>query len=138
MFLILSKVLSFLTGQSSLLGCSGFWHLALAVGVCNLECNNSKNRNNMNNDNNNNDNNYNNGDDNENNTNNNNDNYCERRLILVSAPCDYYIYISFGLPPIFKERITCFLVFLSLWPFYKFFKWILLLLVQVKHKRTFL
>ena len=32
-----------------------------------------------------------------------------------------YIY-SFGVPPSFKERITCFLVFLALWPFYKFFK----------------
>ena len=45
------------------------------------------------------------------------------------------LYNSFGVPPSFKERITCFLVFslgLFLW-----FEWNLLLLVQVKHKRNF-
>ena len=33
-------IFSFLTGLSSLLGPLGFWHLALPVGVCSLECNN--------------------------------------------------------------------------------------------------
>ena len=37
----LSKIFSFLTGLSSLLGPLGFWHLALPVGVCSLECNNN-------------------------------------------------------------------------------------------------
>ena len=42
-FSFLSKVFSFLTGLSSILGPSGFWHLALPVGVCSLECNNDNN-----------------------------------------------------------------------------------------------
>ena len=37
-----------------------------------------------------------------------------------------------GLHPSFRARITCFLFFLSL---FSFSIWILLLLVQVKHKR---
>ena len=41
----LSKIFSFLTGLSSLVGPLGFWHLALSVGVCSLECNNSNNNN---------------------------------------------------------------------------------------------
>ena len=36
-------VLSFLTELSSLLGPSGFWRLALPVGVCSLEYNNNNN-----------------------------------------------------------------------------------------------
>ena len=39
-FFFLSKIFSFLTGLSSLLWPLGFWHLALPVGVCSLECNN--------------------------------------------------------------------------------------------------
>ena len=39
----LSNIFSFLTGLSSLLGPLGFWHLALPVGVCSLECNNNNN-----------------------------------------------------------------------------------------------
>ena len=35
----------FLTGLFSLLGPLGFWHLALPVGVCSLECNNNNNNN---------------------------------------------------------------------------------------------
>ena len=43
-------------------------------------------------------------------------------------------YISLlGLHPSFRARITCYLFFLSL---FSFSMWILLLLVQVKHKRT--
>ena len=41
-----SKVFSFLTGLSSLLGPPGFWRLALPVRVCSLECNNDNNNNN--------------------------------------------------------------------------------------------
>ena len=48
LFSFLSKIFSFLTGLSSLLGPSGFWHLALPVGVCSLECNNNNNNNNNN------------------------------------------------------------------------------------------
>ena len=44
-FFFLSKIFSFLTGLSSLLGPLGFWHLALPVGVCSLECNNNNNNN---------------------------------------------------------------------------------------------
>ena len=46
-FFFLSKIFSFLTGLSSLLGPLGFWHLALPVGVCSLECNNNNNNNNI-------------------------------------------------------------------------------------------
>ena len=45
LFSFLSEVFSFLTGLSSLLGLSGFWLLALPVGVCSLECNNNDNNN---------------------------------------------------------------------------------------------
>ena len=45
LFSFLSKVFSSLTGLSSLLGPLGFWHLALPVGVCSLECNNNNNDN---------------------------------------------------------------------------------------------
>ena len=48
LFYFLPKIFSFLTGLSSLLGPSGFWHLALPVGVCSLECNNNNNNNNNN------------------------------------------------------------------------------------------
>ena len=41
LFYFLSKIFSFLTGLSSLLEPSGFWHLALPLGVCSLECNNN-------------------------------------------------------------------------------------------------
>ena len=43
LFSVISEVFSFLTGLSYLLGPSGFWLLALPVGVCSLECNNSNN-----------------------------------------------------------------------------------------------
>ena len=43
LFFFLSNIFSFLTGLSSLLGPLGFWHLALPVGVCSLECNNNNN-----------------------------------------------------------------------------------------------
>ena len=43
LFLILSKVSFLLSGLSSLLGPSGFWRLALPVGVCRLECINNSN-----------------------------------------------------------------------------------------------
>ena len=46
-FFFLSNIFSFLTGLSSLLGPLGFWHLALPVGVCSLECNNNNNNNNV-------------------------------------------------------------------------------------------
>ena len=46
LFPFLFKVSSFLTGLSSLLGPSGFWCLALPVGVCSLECNNNNGNNN--------------------------------------------------------------------------------------------
>ena len=42
-FFFLSNIFFFLTGLSSLLGPLGFWHLALPVGVCSLECNNNNN-----------------------------------------------------------------------------------------------
>ena len=42
-FFFLSKIFSFLTGLSSLLGPLGFWHPALPVAVCSLECNNNNN-----------------------------------------------------------------------------------------------
>ena len=42
-FFFLSKIFSFFTGLSSLLGPLGFWHLVLPVGVCSLECNNDNN-----------------------------------------------------------------------------------------------
>ena len=45
MFLILSIIFYFLTGLCFQLGPSGFWHLALPVGVCSLECNNNDNNN---------------------------------------------------------------------------------------------
>ena len=48
LFFFLSNIFSFLTGLSSLLGPLGFWHLALPVGVCSLECNNNNNNNNNN------------------------------------------------------------------------------------------
>ena len=41
LFSFLSKVFSFLTGLSSLLGASGFGCLTLPVRVCSLECNNN-------------------------------------------------------------------------------------------------
>ena len=41
----LSKVCSFPTGLSSLLGPSDFWCLALPVEVCSLECNDDNNNN---------------------------------------------------------------------------------------------
>ena len=44
LFYFLSKVFSFLTRLSSLLGPSGFCHLALPVGVCSLECNDDDNQ----------------------------------------------------------------------------------------------
>ena len=46
LFYFLSKIFSFLTGLSSLQEPSGFWHLALPVGVCSLECNDNNNNNN--------------------------------------------------------------------------------------------
>ena len=46
LFSFLFKIFLFLTGLSSLLGPSGFWLLALPVGVCSLECNNNNNDNN--------------------------------------------------------------------------------------------
>ena len=48
LFFFLSNIFSFLTGLSSLLGPLGFWHLALPVGVCSLECNNNNNNNDRN------------------------------------------------------------------------------------------
>ena len=44
-FLFFSKVLSFVTGLSSLLGPLGFWQLVLPVGVCSLDCNNNNSNN---------------------------------------------------------------------------------------------
>ena len=41
LFSFLSEVFSFLTGLSSLPWPSGFWLLALPVGVCSLECDNN-------------------------------------------------------------------------------------------------
>ena len=55
---------------------------------------------------------------------------CERRLFVHRDTT--YIYLL-GLHPSFRARIMCFLFFLSL---FSFSMWSLLLLVQVKHKRT--
>ena len=43
LFLILSIIFSFLTGLSSLPRSLDFWHQALPVGDCSLECNNNNN-----------------------------------------------------------------------------------------------
>ena len=63
LFSFLCKFFSFLIGLSSMLGPLGFWHLALPVGICSLECNSNNNDDNDNNDD---------GNDNDNNNNNNN------------------------------------------------------------------